>query len=120
MDKAVVRGDAKPVMDKLIAFLKANPQFNVVAASYCDSRASESYNIELSNRRSNAVKDYLSTNGIAVNRIKVSAYGEENLVNHCADNVGCDEAHQQLNRRTEFLITYKGKNVTALNCKEFN
>lgn len=118
LDKAEIRPDAKPLMEKIALFLKANPQFNLVASSFCDSRASKEYNIDLSNRRSNNAKQYLVANGIDTDRIVVHAYGEDNLVNNCADGVVCDEAHQQLNRRTEFFITYKGKDIRNLKCEE--
>lgn len=117
LDKSDIRKDAAEVADKLAIFLKANPQFEVAAASYCDSRASKEYNIRLSQRRSNAVKNYLINKGISSNRISISFYGEENLVNHCADGVNCSEEEQQLNRRTEFFLLYKGKKIEDLDCE---
>jgi len=118
LDKAEIRTDAKPLIEKVVLFLKANPQFNLVASSFCDSRASKEYNIELSERRSKNTKQYLVANGIDADRIVVHAYGENNLVNNCADGLTCDEAYQQLNRRTEFFITFKGKDIRDLKCED--
>jgi len=118
LDKAFIRDDAKSTMQKLVSFLKANPKFNVIASSFCDSRASKDYNYALSLKRSNTAKSYLLASGLDPNRIEVRSYGEEKLINSCADGVVCDEAHQQLNRRTEFFITYKGKDVKELNCED--
>ncbi|WP_051691870.1 OmpA family protein [Pedobacter borealis] len=118
LDKAEIRTDAKPLMKKIALFLKANPQFELVASSFCDSRASNAYNIELSERRSKNAKQYLMASGIDAERIVVHAYGEDHLVNNCADGVACDEANQQLNRRTEFFIILNGKDVRELKCEE--
>lgn len=117
LDKSAIRKDATGITDKLAVFLKANPHFEISAASYCDSRASEDYNIRLSQRRSQSVKNYLVNKGISANRIKISFYGEENLVNNCTDGVKCTEEEQQLNRRTEFFLLYKGKKISDVDCE---
>ena len=117
LDKSNIRKDAIEITEKLATFLKANPQFEIYAASYCDSRASEDYNIRLSQRRSQSAKNYLVNKGIASNRIKISFYGEENLVNNCTDGVNCTEDQQQLNRRTEFFLLYKGKKLEDVDCE---
>lgn len=119
LDKSFIRKDAARVADQLAIFLKQHPEFELVATSYCDSRASHAYNMALSQRRSQSAKQYLVNRGIEASRIKVSYYGEQHLVNHCKDGVPCTEAQQQLNRRTEFFLLYKGKNIKDLDCKDF-
>lgn len=120
LDKSFIRKDAAVVANKLAAFLKQNPQFDLVASSYCDSRASFAYNVKLSLRRSQSAKQYLVSNGIDERRIKIRYFGEADLVNHCTDGVKCTEAQQQLNRRTQFFLMYKGKNVFDLDCRSLN
>ena len=117
LDKSNIRKDAATVADALATFLKANPQFDVFASSYCDSRASNAYNIRLSERRSLSVKNYLVNKGISAGRIKISYHGENNLVNHCGNGINCTEEEQQLNRRTEFFLTFKGKKIAELDCE---
>lgn len=46
----------------------------------------------------------LRKNGIPANKIKAKGYGENQLVNACADGVKCTENEHQLNRRTELKI----------------
>ncbi|WP_199121557.1 OmpA family protein [Pedobacter sp. ASV28] len=116
LDKSFIRKDAAAVADKLAIFLKGNPQFDLVASSYCDSRASFDYNIKLSLRRSQSAKQYLVNKGIAADRIKIRYFGEQDLVNHCKDGVSCTEQQQQLNRRTQFFLFYKGKMASDLDC----
>ncbi len=117
LDKSDIRNDAVPTLKEVIAFLKQNPDLEVVASSYTDSRGSVEYNIKLSQRRSKAAENYLIKHGIKASRIKSSFHGKANLVNHCADNVDCPESLQQLNRRTQFILLYKGRNIDELNCK---
>lgn len=117
LDKSFIRKDAAIVANKLAVFLKQNPEFDLVASSYCDSRASFEYNVKLSLRRSKSAKQYLISKGIADSRIKIRYFGEQDLVNHCADGVNCTEQQQQLNRRTQFFLMYKGKSVLDLNCE---
>ncbi|WP_113663216.1 OmpA family protein [Pedobacter nanyangensis] len=119
LDKSFIRKDAAAVADKLAIFLKQHTEFELVASSYCDSRASHAYNMALSQRRSQSAKQYLVNRGIEASRIKISYYGEQHLVNHCKDGVNCTEAQQQLNRRTEFFLLYQGKNLKDLACKDF-
>lgn len=117
LDKSFIRKDAAVIANKLALFLKQNPDFDLVASSYCDSRASFAYNIKLSLRRSQSAKQYLVTKGIDAKRIKIRYFGEQDLVNHCTDGVNCTEAQQQLNRRTQFFLMYKGKSVLDLDCE---
>src|SRR5690606_3454273 len=109
LDKSSIKKDDVEIMRKLSLFLKVNPKVNVVAASHCDSRASNTYNNALSLKRSTTVKKYLVNQGIAKKRIKIQYYGESKLINACKDGVICTEEQQQLNRRTEFYFTLEGK-----------
>jgi outer membrane protein OmpA-like peptidoglycan-associated protein len=109
LDKSVIRPDAAVEMDKLVLLLKAHPQMKIELSSYTDSRASDQYNMALSQRRSAAAMDYLVQKGISPSRLVANYYGETNLVNKCADGVQCTEEEQQLNRRTEFKVIAETK-----------
>jgi outer membrane protein OmpA-like peptidoglycan-associated protein/tetratricopeptide (TPR) repeat protein len=104
LDKWVIRDDAKPSLDKLVNLLKQNP-INVEIGSHTDSRASSKYNNELSQKRADAAVKYLIENGIEASRLTYKGYGENMLINKCADGVTCSDADHQANRRTEFKIT---------------
>ncbi|SOD13758.1 OmpA family protein [Pedobacter xixiisoli] len=116
LDKSFIRKDAALVADQVAIFLKQHPEFDLVASSYCDSRASNAYNMALSLRRSQSAKQYLVARGIDASKIKIRHFGEQNLVNSCKDGVNCSEAQQQLNRRTQFYIIYKGQNIQDIDC----
>ncbi|MCB0781243.1 MAG: OmpA family protein, partial [Flavobacteriales bacterium] len=70
-----------------------------------DSRASDTYNLVLSEARANSAVDYLVRKGVDPERIVARGYGENRPVNKCTDGVTCTEEEHQQNRRTEFKVT---------------
>ena len=104
LDKYDIRPDARPELDRLVQFLRDNPEVRVELSSHTDSRATHEYNERLSQNRANAAKAYVVSKGIASDRIVSVGYGETRLLNRCADGVSCSEAEHQLNRRTEMKI----------------
>jgi OmpA-OmpF porin, OOP family len=57
----------------------------IIAVGYTDRIGSDAYNLKLSQRRAQAVKDYLVTKGIEPNRVYTEGKGEANPVKQCAD-----------------------------------
>ncbi len=90
--------DADKVLE-LAAYLKQNPTFRVELEGFADPRGSEAYNMKISTRRVNAVRDALIAAGIDKERILVGAYGELNL--KCTQNA--EECWQQV-RRVEIIV----------------
>lgn len=103
-DKWLIREDAKPELDKLVKLLKDNPAIVVELSSHTDSRASDRYNLVLSDKRAHAAVEYILTQGVAKDRIIAKGYGETKLVNHCKNNIECNDNEHQQNRRTEFKV----------------
>ena len=60
---------------------------SVEIASHTDSRGSKASNIDLSERRAQAVTNYLISKGINSSRIVSNGYGESRLTNRCSDGV---------------------------------
>jgi len=77
---------------------------SVEIASHTDSRGSKATNRSLSERRAQAVTNYLISKGINSSRIVSNGYGESRLVNRCADGVSCTEREHRANRRTQFRV----------------
>jgi len=98
-DKAVIRPDAMPVLDEAIRILKEEGDISIVAAGFTDSIGSAEYNMKLSLRRAEAVRDYLVKGGIAPSRIKVEGFGKNDPV---ASNATADGRAQ--NRRVELRV----------------
>jgi outer membrane protein OmpA-like peptidoglycan-associated protein len=104
LDKAEIREDASTDLQKLARFLIDNPGYKVEIAAHTDARGSDEYNMELSQKRAQAVVNYLTANGIDKSRLIAKGYGETKLVNKCANGVNCGEEEHQQNRRTEFTL----------------
>jgi len=104
LDKYDIRPDARPELDRLVQFLRDNPEVRVELSSHTDSRASHEYNERLSQNRANSARQYVISRGIDPSRVISVGYGETRLLNRCADGVNCSEAEHQLNRRTEMKV----------------
>lgn len=102
--KARIRQDAEPTMRKVAELMKTHTFLEITVRSHTDSRSSNEFNEALSQRRANAVRDYLQDYGIARSRVKSEWFGEEQLVNDCGDGVPCPESAHQLNRRSELIL----------------
>ena len=59
-DKSNIKAEFKPTLDKLGQFLLDQPDTYAVLSGFCDSIGTESYNIKLSQRRAESVRNYLS------------------------------------------------------------
>lgn len=117
-DEALIRPDASAALDAIAEILIKNPEIRIITASHADSRATESYNRELSLRRGESAKAYLVAKGISGSRIEVKYYGKSRLLNSCVEGSACSENEQQANRRTEFEVILNGVNLSQLNCQD--
>lgn len=106
LNKSVVRYDAAIELNKVVLLMTQYPTVVIKIESHTDSRANDQYNLELSDRRAKATRDYIISQGIAPERIESAiGYGETQLINNCSNGVPCTEAQHQMNRRSEFIIT---------------
>lgn len=111
---ATLRPDALKDINALLKVMKDYPEIEIELSSHTDSRASDAYNIALSQRRAESVVNFLRQNGIPSSRVIAKGYGESKLKNQCADGVNCSEEEHQRNRRTEVKIL-KGANNAKIN-----
>lgn len=100
LDKADIRADAAVELDKLVQILKDNPSIRIELSSHTDSRSSDDYNQNLSQRRAQSAVDYIVSQGIDKDRLVAKGYGESQLI---IPNATTEEEHQ-VNRRTEFKV----------------
>ncbi len=87
-------------LNKQAAFLKANPTLNVVLEGHADERGTREYNLALGERRATAAKNYLISNGIAANRIKVISYGKEKPVNPASNALAWSQNRRAVTVKT--------------------
>lgn len=98
------------ILDKVITVLYSNKNLHIELSSHTDSRSSDEFNMVLSQKRANAVVEYLISRGIHKNRLSAVGYGETKLLNKCGNNVPCTEEEHAMNRRTEFKVFEVEKN----------
>lgn len=105
LGSARLTADSRRVIDgNLLQLLRDRPAVSVEISSHTDSRGSASSNQNLSERRAQAVVDYLISKGINRSRLVARGYGESRPKNRCTDGVSCTEAEHAENRRTEFRV----------------
>lgn len=109
----VLRSETTEILDKNILILKNNRDLTVVINGYSDARGSADYNVRLSQRRANSVKQYFVENGISPYRLSVKGYGESKVNNGCTDDVTCEDSQHQQNRKVEFNVTNKERSITG-------
>lgn len=98
--KSEIKAGAYSVIDKMVGFLKEYPNRKVQIEGFTDSVGSDEYNLSLSTRRAEAVRNAMNGRGIAYDRILYRGYGEAFPV---ASN---DTAEgRQRNRRVEIVIS---------------
>jgi outer membrane protein OmpA-like peptidoglycan-associated protein len=98
---------AKDNLDKLSTVLSNNPDTNINIFGYTDSKGTATYNLTLSARRAESVKNYLVMKGVASARMVTTGRGEMDPI---ASND--TDAGRAQNRRVEFAIT---ANSTMIN-----
>ncbi len=86
-------------LDRLVAFMRANPTINIEIAGHTDNSGDEKAALTLSTERAQAVKSYLVGNRIQTDRVKVTGYGSKQPL---ASNT-TDEG-RAMNRRVEMRV----------------
>jgi len=86
-------------LDGFAKYLNANNNVLIEIQGYADLQGDEAYNLILSKRRANFVKEYLIKKGIADNKLLVKAYGEKNQI---SKDLGPES--RKYNRRVSFKI----------------
>lgn len=71
-----LRPEAMVSLDKLVETLNDNPNVTIELMSHTDSRDTEEFNLDLSQKRAQSVVDYLISKGIPSDRLSAMGYGE--------------------------------------------
>ena len=99
LDKYELNNSAEITLRGQASWLNQNPSRNIVVEGHCDERGTREYNLGLGERRANAVRDYLTSLGVAPSRIRTISYGKERPV--C---VGSNEDCWSKNRRSVSVV----------------
>ena len=101
---AVARADilsaSKPLLDQLASIANKCAATHIAVNGYTDSDGNAAINVRLSQKRAQAVVDYLTKAGIAASRLSAQGFGDADAV--AANDNAADKAK---NRRIEFKVT---------------
>lgn len=100
--KAALREDSFPELNRLIDVLNENQGLVIEIQGHTDNVGSDESNLKLSQDRAEAVRTYLLSKKVAVNRVQSVGYGESRPI---ASNDSVEG--QAKNRRVEFVIVRK-------------
>ncbi len=101
-DKTTLKKESFTELNKVVAFLKENPSVEIEIAGHTDNKGSDEYNETLSQGRSQAVVDYIISQGIDTGRLSAHGYGESKPI-----DTNDTPAGQANNRRVEFTVVKK-------------
>lgn len=99
-DKSVIRAEAFPVLDDIAAWLIENPEHSALIEGYTDYKGSDAYNLKLSQRRADAVLNYIADKGVDKARMEAIGRGKGKFTEG-----NTDAEQRQQNRRV--VITLK-------------
>ncbi len=101
-DRAELSSEAREILGKVAAQLKASPKKTLTIEGNCDDRGTNEYNLALGQTRADSAARYLQSLGIDRKRIKTISYGEERPV--CTE---ATEACWHKNRNATFVYAEK-------------
>lgn len=98
-DEAELLEESIVQLNALRRILNDYPEMNIELRGYTDSRGEDDYNLSLSLRRAQAVRTWLTEQGVSETRIEATGFGEQNPI-----ETNATEAGRTRNRRVEFFI----------------
>ncbi len=98
-NKAIIRPESFQILNDVAQVLKDNPNLRVRVEGHTDNVGNDRKNLVLSQKRAEAVRDYLVKQGVAPDRLVPQGYGETRPI---ADNK--TKGGRAKNRRVEFVI----------------
>jgi len=101
-DKTTLKSESFPELNKVVEFLKQNPSVEIEISGHTDSKGSDDYNLNLSQGRSEAVVNYIVSQGIDAYRLTAKGYGESKPIDTNDTDTG-----RANNRRVEFTVMKK-------------
>jgi flagellar motor protein MotB len=97
-DSDRIRDESRPTLERIVAILKARPQWSLTLEGHTDSTSTPQHNQDLSERRAKSVGKYLEAAGVAAGRLKTVGFGDTKPVASNATALG-----RAQNRRVELV-----------------
>lgn len=99
VDQSTLSAEAQSTLTQQAGWLNQHPAYTAIIEGHADEQGTREYNIALGDRRANAVKAYLISQGVGGNRLQTVSYGKERPLAVCSD-----EACYTQNRRAVTVI----------------
>ena len=99
-DQYNLDAEDRATLDRQADWLNANAATSITIEGHADERGTRQYNLALGARRSNAVRQYLISRGVAAGRVQAVTFGKERPVAVCSD-ISC----WSQNRRAVTAVT---------------
>jgi outer membrane protein OmpA-like peptidoglycan-associated protein len=96
-DQATIRSEYQAYLKELIRMVKSHSDLRIEITGHTDADGSDTYNLTLSKRRSEALLLFFTQNGLTKDRVVISFKGEREPVDHTQTHEG-----KQRNRRVDF------------------
>jgi len=100
-DSANLEDASLPLLDEVAQALKDNAGFKVQVEGHASSDGNYDYNQTLSERRAQAVLDYLTAHGVAADRVVSKGFGSST-----PNGTNTTAAGRESNRRVEFIVSF--------------
>ena len=97
-DRAVINPDDLSALEMHATILRNNRDRSIVVEGHCDERGTREYNLALGERRSDAVRSFLTSAGVSPRQIENVSYGEER-----PEDAGHNESAWSRNRRAVMI-----------------
>lgn len=106
-DDAAVRPEDQQALDRFAQIVtKYYGSSMITVEGFADPAGSSQYNVQLSRRRAESVRDYLSAKGLTADQLRAIGYGETRQVVAGAER---DEPGAEMNRRVVFVVETRGQ-----------
>jgi peptidoglycan-associated lipoprotein len=99
-DKSELKSDARDKLQRNAGLLRTYDRLDLMIEGNCDERGTAEYNLALGERRAQAVKSYLTSLGVAAQRMRTLSYGSERPV--CTEH---QESCWSQNRRDHMVVS---------------
>lgn len=100
VDTSTLTATGRATLDGQATWLQTNTDYLAVIEGHADEQGTREYNLALGARRANAVREYLTSRGVAASRIRTVSYGKERPLAVCSD-----ESCYAQNRRAVTIIS---------------
>ncbi|AWM14013.1 hypothetical protein DI487_09190 [Flavobacterium sediminis] len=100
-NKASIKPESELSLNKIKMVLEEHPEFKIAINAHTDTKGSDRYNLQLSDKRAKSAYNYLIKNGVAPEKLTSKGYGESQPLKKCTS---CTSEEDQANRRIEFKI----------------